>query len=124
MPILKVEVLGADDADLAPDLPEKIRAAFSESFSSDWKYVDVRVTATPHARFCGHYERGDEPVWVDALMAKLPGINDRRAMTKDFSARLAKLVGRDVGTIVLHLTQAPPDRLAFGGTLLDEILKK
>ncbi len=121
MPIIKVEIANMDDADLRDDLPGTLQDAFVSAFGSERRYVDVRVATIPPARFIGHYEPGDGPVYVEVTMHTLPEINKRREAAAAFSASAAAAIGRDVSAVNLVLNEAPKDRFAYGGSLLCDL---
>ncbi len=68
MPIIKIEICWMERNDLPRDLATRAQETFVAAFSADIKYVDARVAATPWGEFVGYYEKGDEPVWVEATM--------------------------------------------------------
>jgi phenylpyruvate tautomerase PptA (4-oxalocrotonate tautomerase family) len=124
VPIIKIEVCGMGKGDIPGDFAKRAQEAFVNAFDADINYVDVRAIATPWGEFVGHYARGDEPAWVEVIMASLPPMETRKKMVRHFSRRLADILRRNISTIVLHLHEAPRDRMAFGGKLLADIMEK
>lgn len=120
MPILDIEIVVADDEQLAKDSPQRLADAAGEIFAAPLGRTWVRIRELPlqHYAESGGVPTGVLPVFVTVLKAKRP---PREVLRKEIAAltgAVARICGRPPENV--HVLYRPEGigRVAFGGELL------
>ena len=119
MPILTIEVVLADDEELAPGEARALADAAGEVLGSAPGTTWVRLRTLPRERYAESGGAPAEllPVFVDLLLAEPPPADELPDLVAGLTAALAGVLGRPAENV--HVLLAPPaaGRIAFGGSL-------
>ena len=121
MPILTIEVVGADEGDLLPGLAQALADATGTVMRSPPGQTWVRLRALAAHRYAEHNvprEPALLPVFVAILERSPPTGADLEARMSAVTDLVAKLVGRPAECVHVEYAPSAAGRLAFGGQLV------
>ncbi|MDO4531978.1 MAG: tautomerase family protein [Bacillota bacterium] len=111
MPLVKVELVGKQDAAMKKELMQSIMEQINVITGTPEKNIYVFIQEWPEENTC----RKDPVITLDWLAKSDRDAAVKAALMKNITEKTAALTGTDPDSILFLITDLPPDCVAVGG---------